>query len=355
MAISLEERVNHNPPSTRCRDRLPNAVLKRDATDFQVIENLGFEPDGEGEHLWLQVRKTDCNTQDLIDALSGNLKVQAKNIGYSGMKDKRAVTTQWLSAVYPIANGMPQQDALFAGLENVEVLQLNRSGKKLRRGVHRSNTFIIRLYDIDSGRTEIDHQLDVISKQGFPNYFGEQRFGIDGRNVDHARSMFSRKRKLTRLKRSLYLSAARSWLFNKVLDARIDAGMWQQVIPGDVCMLAGSNSIFTCDQPDEEIQQRYNIQDIHITGPLYGRGESMATAQAFALESSCLATEQLLCDGLEQAGLKNERRALRATASELNWNWPDENTLELSFTLDRGVYATSLLCEIVQAQQEYKK
>ncbi len=355
VVITPEEPVNNNPRPSRCRERLPKAVLKRDATDFQVVENLGFQPDGEGEHLWLQVRKTNCNTQDLIDTISRNLSVPAKNIGYSGMKDKRAITTQWLSVSYPIASDLPEQESLFSDLDNVEVLQLTRSSKKLRRGVHKENAFVIKLYDIESGQSEIDIELKKIKKLGFPNYFGEQRFGIDGRNVDQARSMFTRKRKLTRLKRSLYLSAARSWLFNKVLNARIDAGIWQEVVPGDVCMLAGSNSVFTCDQPDAQVQERCNNHDIHLTGPLHGRGESMAKATVLELESTCLATEQLLCDGLEQAGLKNERRALRATALDLDWLWRDESTLELSFTLEKGVYATSMLGEIVQLQQEYKK
>ena len=167
--------------------------------------------------------------------------------------------------------------------------------------------------------------------------------------------MFVGKRKLTRTKRSLYLSAARAWLFNKVLDVRIEADTWQKVLPGDVCMLAGSNSVFTCDLPDAEIQQRCDCHDVHVTGPLHGRGESMTTSTVHDLESSCLSPEHLLCDGLEQAGLKNERRALTAIAGDLNWNWIDQTTLELSFTLGRGTYATSLLGEVVQLQQEYKR
>ena len=347
--------MNSNSPPGRCRDQLPNAAFKRDAADFLVVENLGFEPDGQGEHLWLQVRKTGCNTQDLVTAIESDLKVRGKNIGYSGLKDKHAITTQWLSVAYPIANVLPEISSLFTTLNGVEVLQLIRGGKKLRRGVHRENQFTIRLYDIEHGQSEIDSRLNSIRKQGFPNYFGAQRFGVDGRNVDHARSMFTRKRKLTRLKKSLYLSAARAYLFNKVLDARLQTGSWQQVQCGDVCMLSGTNSIFTCDPLDADIQQRYDQHDLHITGPLHGRGEPMTAGSVLELESDCLATEALLCDGLEQAGLKNERRALRATASELQWNWEDDGTLELSFTLQRGVYATSLLSEIVQLQQEYTK
>jgi len=317
--------LNNNPPSGICRDALPKAVFKRDPVDFQVDENLGFEPDGAGEHLWLQIKKTGINTRDVVDALAGLLEAPQKDIGYSGLKDKHAITTQWISVPYPIVNGLPEKTDLLGALDGIEVLQVTRSGKKLRRGVHRGNLFRICLHDVESDHDGINAKLKDVSKVGFPNYFGAQRFGTDGRNVEHARSMFTRKRKLTRFKRSIYLSAARSWLFNQV---------------------------FRCDVSDAEIQQRHDEHDLHITGPLYGRGQAMTEGDAARLEAECHAVDELLCSGLEQAGLKAERRALRATAHDLKWSWGNTNTLELSFSLQRGVYATSLLGEVFQLQQE---
>jgi len=344
--------LNNNPPLSRCRDTLPKAVFKRDPVDFRVDENLGFKPDGTGEHLWLQIEKTGCNTQDVVEALAGSLGAKQKDIGYSGLKDKHAVTTQWISVPYPILNGLPETSDLFGALEGVVVLQLTRSLRKLRRGVHRENVFRIRLHDIQSDHDGIDNRLGKVSSVGFPNYFGEQRFGIGGRNVDLARNMFSGKRKLTRFKRSMYLSAARSWLFNQVLSVRHNEGSWLTVLDGDVCVLDGTNSIFKCEKSDAAIQKRHNEFDLHVTGPLYGRGQAMTEGTVLALESECLATEELLCNGLAQAGLKAERRALRAVAGKLNWTWSDTNTLELSFSLRRGSYATALLAEIVQLQQQ---
>ena len=229
---------------------------------------------------------------------------------------------------------------------------MTRSGKKLRPGVHRENIFRIRLHDVESDPDNINSRLKEISETGFPNYFGAQRFGIDGRNVEQARSMFTRKRKLTRFKRSMYLSAARSWLFNQVLSARYNSGSWLTVLEGDVCMLDGTNSIFKCEAADAEIQRRHDEHDLHITGPLYGRGQTMTEGEPGRLESACYVAEELLCNGLELAGLKAERRALRAVARDLQWSWQNTNTLELSFSLRRGVYATSLLGEMVQLQQE---
>lgn len=335
-----------------CRDGLPKAVFKRDPVDFRVDENLGFEPDGAGEHLWLQIEKTGCNTQDVIDALADSLGAKQKDIGYSGLKDKHAVTTQWISVPYPILNDLPETSELFATLAGVVVLQLTRGSRKLRRGVHRENIFRIRLHDIQSDHDGIDERLRMVSRVGFPNYFGEQRFGIGGRNIDLARNMFSGKRKLTRFKRSMYLSAARSWLFNQVLSVRHNDGSWLTVLDGDVCVLDGTNSIFKCEKSDASIQQRHAEFDLHVTGPLYGRGQPMTDGTVLALESESLAAEELLCSGLAEAGLKAERRALRAVARNLNWNWSDNKTLELSFSLRRGSYATALLAEIVQLQQQ---
>jgi len=96
--------LNNNPPSAACRDPLPRAVFKRDPVDFQVDESLGFEPDGAGEHLWLQIKKTGCNTQDVVEALASSLAAPLKDIGHSGLKDKHAITTQWISVPYPIVN-----------------------------------------------------------------------------------------------------------------------------------------------------------------------------------------------------------------------------------------------------------
>ena len=331
-------------------------MFKRDFADFQVNEHLGFEPDGEGAHLWVQLRKTDCNTIDVISSMAGILGVAEKDIGYSGLKDKHAVTTQWISVPFPINNPLPDfTDSKLADNDlpdGVQILQLTKSGKKLRRGTHRMNGFIITLREVESASDTIENNLRNLTQSGFPNYFGAQRFGRHGRNVDSARNMFSsRKRKLSRFKRSLYLSAARAFLFNKVLSVRVEQGSWLEVMSGEVCMLDGSNSVFKCESPDDETQKRLSDHDIHTTGPLYGAGDVMVEDMVKALESTCMENEEVLCQGLVSAGLTCERRSLRAIAHDLDWKWLDEQTLELSFALQRGVYATSMLREIVDLQQ----
>ena len=232
------------------------------------------------------------------------------------------------------------------------MLQLTKSGKKLRRGAHRLNAFTITLREIEPDKDAVESNLRNLAQTGFPNYFGAQRFGRHGRNVDSARNMFSaRKRKLSRFKRSMYLSAARAFLFNKVLGVRVEQGNWLRIMPGEVCMLDGSNSVFKSDSTDEETQKRHDEHDIHTTGPLYGDGDMQVDDAVKVLEQSCMANEEILCRGLVSAGLKAERRSLRAIAHHLQWRWLDSQTVELSFALQRGVYATSMLSEIVDLQQ----
>jgi len=348
--------MNSSALPAHCRDLLPKAVFKREYTDFIVDECLGFEPDGEGSHLWVQLRKTDCNTADVIASLAEILNVQARDIGYSGLKDKHAVTSQWISLPFAINDPVPEvvgnQIAGTSLPAGVEILQLTKSGKKLRRGAHRMNAFKIILRELSASHDVIEKNLQVLTACGFPNYFGTQRFGRDGRNIASARNMFSsKKRKLSRFKRSMYLSAARSFLFNAVLAERVKQGTWLKVLPGEVCMLDGSNSVFTCETPDDEIQNRHENQDIHTTGPMFGEGKSLVDNVVAEIEENCMQSEEILTNGLVAAGLKAERRALRAIAHHLQWNWLDSQTLELSFSLQRGVYATSMLQEIVDVQQ----
>ncbi len=343
---------------THCLDQLPSAVLKAAPEDFQVDEVLGFVPDGEGDHLWINIRKRNKNTRDVADEIASTFSIAAKDVGYSGLKDRKAVTTQWFSL--PLGGGGVSEgltidsEDLFemvenklAGLSEIDLVTVTRSRKKLRTGAHRTNQFKIILREVSGAQEIIDRQLEQIRRQGFPNYFGAQRFGHGGRNIASARSMFQGNRKTSRFKRGLYLSAVRSYLFNLVLAARVKDKSWQTVMAGEVCILNGTNSVFHCESPDAEIILRYQQCDIHPSGPLYGRGRSAATGLVAELENTCLQDESLFLQGLEKAGLKQERRPLRAVADQLQWQWLDENTLQLQVTLQRGVYATTFLREFV--------
>ena len=337
--------MNHNSPRTYGAGQLPTVRFKSAPEDFVVDENLGFEPSGQGEHIWIQVRKTGCNTRDLIDKFAAITGVDARDIGYSGLKDKNAVTSQWFSIRQPLQATLPDG---IDQIDGVELLRTERSDRKLRTGCHRSNRFIIVLRDLTGDQKTVETQIEKIVRRGFPNYFGQQRFGHDGRNVIAARSMFqSKRRKVTRFKRSIYLSSARAWLFNSVLARRVQDDSWLSVQTGDVCMLDGTRSIFQATDTESDLQLRHDEYDIHLTGPLVGDGVSQASGGILELEQKCLEQESILVDGLVNAGLKQERRALRALAENLAFEWIDAQTLRLEFSLARGVYATAMLHELV--------
>ncbi len=326
---------------------LPGGQIRSESADFVVDEQLGFQPDGDGEHLWLRVRKVDANTRDVAAELAGLLKLQERVVNYSGLKDKIAVTTQWFSVPWPIRSALPE----LPGTEQWQVLEATRSRKRLRSGTHRSNRFQITIRQFDGDAGLFDQRVALVREQGFPNYFGPQRFGRGGGNIHQAQRLFAGKMKVSRFKKGLYLSAARSLLFNRVLAERVGLQNWNNVIEGEVVMLDGSNSRFNAEEGLEALQARCDAFDIHPSGPLAGKGEAPVSGVAAALEVRCIEACGDLQAGLERAGLKHERRALRAIAGGLQHQWLDTQTVVLSFELPRGVYATSLLQELIELRQ----
>ena len=177
-------------------------------------------------------------------------------------------------------------------------------------------------------------------------YFGVQRFGHKGLNVQKALAMFQGG-KVGREQRSLYLSAVRSFLFNQILGSRVANQTWSQALMGDTYVFDGSHSSFKSDQPDAEIIRRLQAQEIHVSGALYGKGDANVSALALELENSILNSYPDLTQGLITWGMESDRRALRVNVKDLAWQFVQENILELSFNLPAGSYATSVLREII--------
>lgn len=312
-----------------------------------VDESLAFEPGGEGEHVYLHIRKMGLNTEEVARDIAQIAKVKLRDVSYAGLKDRNAITTQWFSVYLPGKQHQqhaPDWEQLQT--ESLQVLQQTRHRQKLRRGAIKANHFKIVLRDIQGQQGLVESCLESIRHQGVPNYFGEQRFGRNESNIQKARDMFSGKLKVkSRHQRSLYFSAARSLLFNQVLSRRVERGTWNQVITGDALMLDGSHSFFVVDEVDETIRQRIVDFDIHPTGPLWGKGEPVVQFDAKQLELNSIKSESALCEGLERAGLEQQRRALRLRVQELYFDWLARDVLQLSFSLESGAYATSVLRE----------
>ncbi len=312
------------------------AELRREPADFEVEERLGFEPDGEGQHALLQVEKRGLNSDAVAGALARVAGVDGRRVGYSGRKDRHAVTRQWFSVDLA---GQAEPD-WHAGLpEGAVLLHATRHRRKLRRGSHQGNRFRLRLRDVEGDDAALEQRLERVAAEGVPNYFGPQRFGRDGGNLAQARAWFAGERR--RGPRDLLLSAARSRLFNRVLAARVADGSWQRAHPGEPLMLAGSASFFIPEEVDATIEARLKQGDVHPSGPLWGRGDGPLAPG----EAEVLADETALRAGLEEAGLRLERRSLRLVPGDFTWWWED-NDLLLAFELPRGAFATAVVREL---------
>lgn len=318
---------------------------------FQVDEVLPFEADGEGGHVWLKIRKRGVNTDWLANELARFAKVPPVAVGYAGLKDRHAVTTQWFSIK---VEGVVEPNWSEFETDEIQIVSQTRHGKKLKRGVLAGNHFKLCLTDITGDSALWKQHLDGIQQQGVPNYFAEQRFGRQGNNLHRVGHWFETgKAPKKRQQKSLYLSSARSWLFNLVLDQRLQLGNWNQAIEGDVMLLAGTRaSLFNATHNDTTLASRLDTMDIHPTGPLWGRGLPLTQDNCLSLETQVLSTWSDWQAGLEKAGLHQERRALRLYPKDMAWQFLTDNQLQLQFFLPAGCYATAVLRELAQIVDE---
>jgi len=320
------------------------AVLKAVAEDFQVDEVLDIPLAGEGEHLWLWVEKRELNTEEAAKRIARAAGVPLKLISYAGLKDRQALTRQWLSLHLP---GKANPDLSAAEDASLRILKQVRHSRKLQRGAHAANGFTLRLTRLSADREALEQRLRQIAAQGIPNYYGLQRFGFEGGNLAHARHCAANhslpeKRNV----RSRLLSAARSYLFNRVLAERVAAGSWNRALPGDLLAFTDSRSFFPAGEAECQ-DPRLAQLDLHPTGPLWGAGLSSAAGVAQALEQALAERENLLVDWLAEAGMAHERRILRLPIGGLSWHYPEPDILQLEFVLPAGCFATALVRELV--------
>ncbi len=319
--------------------------LRSTVEDFLVFERLPFTPSGEGEHLIIHIRKIGANTLFVARQLAKYFKVKEALVSYAGLKDRNAVTEQSFGVHLP---GKTEYDLSDLDIEGVEVLSYQRHNKKLKNGALIGNYFQLTLRNVTDINAFKERFAQVV-EQGVPNYFGEQRFGIDGNNINAARELFAGKKVKDKKKRGFYLSAARSYLYNAIVAERIALQKFLQPIKGDVFMLEGSRSVFQADELDDEIYRRLAEKDIDITAPLWGAGESLATQQTLAIEQSIAAQHEDIATGLGRFGLKQERRKLSLQVSEARLQI-EADIAVVSFFLPAGCFATTILRELLDYQ-----
>lgn len=323
------------------------AILRSCAEDF-VVEEIPLQPpEGEGEHQLLVVKKRHANSEWVARQLALFAGVDKLDVGYAGLKDRNAVTTQGFSVKVTGCEAEPDWGAL--AVEGVEVVSVARTRRKLKRGMLAGNRFEIRLQGVVDEEASLESRLQQIQQQGVPNYFGPQRFGHAGNNLHEALRMFQRHSKVKdRHQRGLYLSAVRSYLFNQTLSARVMRGDWDQLLEGE-CAWTSTDQRGTLFDPHNEthmgLQQR---GELIATGPLWGDGRLQCGGVALALEQQVAAAQPIWLEGLKAARMAPMRRPLRLQPSDLEWRMEGPQTVWIGFQLPAGGYATAVLRELIR-------
>ena len=321
------------------------ALLKAECADFVVKENLGYSMAGEGEFVAVRVRKTDANTLFVGEKLAQFAGISARNMSYAGLKDRRAVTEQWFSLQMP---GKTTPDFGDFQLEGIEILEVTRHNRKIRTGSLDGNYFDILLRNAME-TDDLKVRLENLSKFGFPNYFTEQRFGRDGHNLIQALRWAKGEIQVKdRKKRSFYLSAARSEVFNLVVSERLKQGVANRVLLNDIVQLSGSHSWFVADEKEDldVLQLRLEQGDLQLTAPLIGE----TVQPACSLENDIVQQHQDIVNLMKQERLKPARRPLLMKPKDFNWQF-EETGLRLKFYLPAGSYATALVRELVNIEE----
>lgn len=345
----MEAIVSQTPPF------LTNAIpgiggrIRTTPEDFQVEERPLYLPCGEGEHLYCTVTKRGLSTPDLVRRFASALGVKAQSIGVAGLKDARAVTTQMVS----LHGVSPDQLARLTPDERLlEIRILGRHGNRLRTGHHAGNHFRLVIRGVAAHAAEsVPAVLERLVRRGVPNYFGPQRQGKTGTNYETGAALLAdprRREKLSRAKRMWYLNAYQSFLFNRILAARIDR--LDRMLTGDWAMKLDNGACFLVEDADTE-QARCDRFEISPTGPLFGSRVSWATGEAGNIEEAVIrdagTTREALMAAAKACGFRGERRALRVPLAELAWSL-EGPTLTLAFALPPGAYATSVLRELMK-------
>jgi len=314
--------------------------------DFQVEEIPAYLPGGEGQHLFLLIEKISLTTEEVIRELAGQLGVPRHSIGSAGLKDRRALCRQWLS--------LPAEAERRLGgfsKEGIKILDARRHRNKLRTGHLRGNRFRILVRGLDpSCRPEMERRLGELARRGFPHYFGPQRFGRNFNNLDQGLAVMNGKLKLRDGRKVRFvLSTVQSWLFNRVLAARLERGWFGRALVGDLLAFE-TGRFFLCTEPDKD-QPRVDRLEVHPTGPLFGPDMNQPQGEPEAMERAALESSGLSPEVFERFArfTWGGRRPLRAVPKNVSVEQAPEG-LWLCFSLPSGAYATSLLRELIEVQ-----
>jgi tRNA pseudouridine13 synthase len=328
--------VSHDLPGT-------GGQIRTELEDFQVIERPAYPLSGEGEHLYVWLEKRGNTTKFIMDAIRDQLNIKQKDIGVAGLKDRHAVTKQWIS--------IPRKfESRLEGLklEGLKILETNYHGNKLGVGHLRGNTFKLRVRDALPNALENARAIIVRLEQfGVPNYFGPQRFGNTGRNAERGLELVKDGRMRgpegIPLKRFL-IGSLQSLLFNHYVRLRFERGVLDAMLEGDVAKKHETGGRFTVADAALESPRAKNLE-ISATGPLYGKKVMPALSESRALEDEVLAAFELTWEGFKNR--TGSRRITRVKLENLELEAADGG-FWISFDLPKGSFATVVLREIMK-------
>lgn len=320
-------------------------LLKSTPEDFVVEELPAYAPSGDGTHTFLEIEKRALTTDDAVRRICDALGVRREDAGTAGMKDRQAVTRQWISLP-----GVDPARALGLALDGIRILQAARHPHKLRTGHLRGNRFTLTIRGATDGVARARAVLEVLCKSGLPNYFGAQRFGARGDNAALGRALARGERLPGRRSRSelrLLTSAFQSELFNRYLDRRIDDGLLATAIAGDLMRKRDTGGLFAVEDV-AEAQTRLDARLLDPTGPMFGARMASPPdgSAARAREDAILAEEGVAGERIPADGT---RRPLVVPVEDADAREPEPGVLEISFALPAGAYATGVLAEITKA------
>ncbi|MBA2663201.1 MAG: tRNA pseudouridine(13) synthase TruD [Bradymonadaceae bacterium] len=337
-------------------------LIKVRPEDFSVEEIAAYEPSGDGPHLYLWVEKRDATGDWMLGELARHFGVPRRDIGAAGIKDRRAVTCQWVSLSTETATTLDELSAVGAINEQITVLKAVRHRNKLKTGHLRGNRFRIVVRELECTPEQALERAEAIVARlaalgGMPNYYGLQRFGREGSTLELGLGLLKgdpiARKKAGRdafLKR-LAISALQSELFNRVLSARLERGVWGKVVEGDVLQKADSGGIFVVEPGEvEQAQARLESKEVLLTGPMFGPRMKAPQGVSAQLEADVLEAAGLKAADFERLGKlgSGTRRALHVVLEEITLEIVEDGALAFGFALPSGSYATVLLRELMK-------
>ncbi len=329
------------------------AEFRSTLDDFEVEEVAAYAPSGSGEHVFAFIEKRGLTTKDAVRALCDHVGADPKAAGWAGLKDRHAVTRQWISLW-----GSTPDAVTKAEIEGIRVLEAALHPHKLRTGHLRGNRFRIRLRQIDASRIEdLRRVLSEIETRGLPNYYGEQRFGREGDNAERALRWVLGEARAPRsgFQRKLQMSALQSKVFNRCVAERVQSSRLAWVFAGDVMKKHDSGGLFIATEV-EDTQARADAWEISPTGPMFGAKMRWPEGEALAREEALLREAGLTLDRLAKwkRVAPGTRRFVRIPVPKVDLSVSD-NTVDLDFTLPAGSYATILVREILKRDAQPPK